>query len=326
VKRSAQGQSGSRVYNYSTLADVWAACRPLLHANGLAVTQTMQRDGAVVTTLLHTSGEWISGELLLTPEVDNAQGRGSAITYARRYSLAAILGIVSDDDDDGAGAIAPRGNVGVAANVTQNQTRPAPARHEPGGQKRVVAEGGVPSRSPRSAPAPSTPTPKDVTLTNEVIQTVSAAKTGTSSKGEWTLWEIVGVGGARYKTFKDDLAGVAQKCADDQAQVEIGWKPGSRQGDKMVEFINRVERVPENEGRESVIVESIMTGTENDADGGHEAYFIETNKGRFVVAHGQDAVIDELELSFQQRAQVDVGWKENEAGNRQVVWVHDIPF
>ena len=55
----------------------------------------------VETVLAHESGEWISGELLLPLTKADAQGVGSAITYGRRYGLAAIVGIVADEDDDG---------------------------------------------------------------------------------------------------------------------------------------------------------------------------------------------------------------------------------
>jgi hypothetical protein len=59
------------------------------------------------TTLYHTSGEWISGTQLVNPVKNDPQGLGSAITYARRYSLSAILGLVSDDDDDANTATKP---------------------------------------------------------------------------------------------------------------------------------------------------------------------------------------------------------------------------
>jgi hypothetical protein len=89
--------------NYADLGSVWDACREALVANGLAVTQTMDVDGdrtMLVTTLMHTSGQWIDGRALLTPVKNDPQGMGSAITYMRRYSLAAIVGVVADDEDD----------------------------------------------------------------------------------------------------------------------------------------------------------------------------------------------------------------------------------
>jgi len=53
----------------------------------------------LVTTLLHTSGEWISGRRPLHAKTKDPQGIGSAITYARRYDLMAMVGIAPEDDD-----------------------------------------------------------------------------------------------------------------------------------------------------------------------------------------------------------------------------------
>ena len=88
--------------SYATLASVWDACRELLSSNGLSVVQTFTPDnGEIVidTTLLHSSGEWITGSLSITPTRNDPQGAGSAITYGRRYALAAIVGISPEDDD-----------------------------------------------------------------------------------------------------------------------------------------------------------------------------------------------------------------------------------
>jgi len=87
---------------YADLASIWGVCQKVLPKNGLAVVQTMNYANdrvVVITELLHTSGQWISGELSLRPVKDDPQAVGSAITYARRYSLAAIVGVVADDDD-----------------------------------------------------------------------------------------------------------------------------------------------------------------------------------------------------------------------------------
>ncbi len=90
---------------YAPLSDVLNAVRPILSKNGLSVLQSPSGDGEhiiVTTTLIHSSGEWIeSPELVLKADKATAQGAGSAITYARRYAISAILGISSEDDDDG---------------------------------------------------------------------------------------------------------------------------------------------------------------------------------------------------------------------------------
>lgn len=91
---------------YADLQSCWDCCRDLLAANGLSVVQTFcecagGESVTISTTLLHSSGQWISGDLTMKPAKADPQGIGSAITYARRYALAAILGIVADEDDDG---------------------------------------------------------------------------------------------------------------------------------------------------------------------------------------------------------------------------------
>jgi len=88
---------------YATLADVWDACRDPLSAHGLAVVQTTEphgKDGVCVRTMLmHESGEWIASRLFLPVTKPDAQGFGSALTYARRYALSSMVGVCPDDDD-----------------------------------------------------------------------------------------------------------------------------------------------------------------------------------------------------------------------------------
>lgn len=88
---------------YADLASVWDACREPLSSNGLSVTQTTRitdnGEPVIITTLMHSSGEWIQGELLVKPVKVDPQSVGSAITYARRYALAAMVGVAPEDDD-----------------------------------------------------------------------------------------------------------------------------------------------------------------------------------------------------------------------------------
>jgi hypothetical protein len=88
---------------YADLASVLDAIRAPLSANGLSNTQTMQiTEGGMIlrTTLWHTSGQFISTEYPL-PSTQKPHEMGSALTYARRYSLAALVCNSSDEDDDG---------------------------------------------------------------------------------------------------------------------------------------------------------------------------------------------------------------------------------
>jgi hypothetical protein len=88
---------------YADLQSVWDAIRDPFSKNGLSVIQTTEvvDSGTIVnTTILHSSGEWISSALKLNPTQNTPQGVGSALTYARRYALSAIAGVCADEDDD----------------------------------------------------------------------------------------------------------------------------------------------------------------------------------------------------------------------------------
>ena len=97
---------------YASLGAITEATRPHLAKQGLAVTQSLVwQDGVqlLVTRVIHVSGQWMQdGGYALNPTKNDPQGMGSAVTYARRYTLGATLGIVTEDDDDGNAASAPR--------------------------------------------------------------------------------------------------------------------------------------------------------------------------------------------------------------------------
>lgn len=92
--------------SYASLASITDAIKEPLANNGLSYSQTTEvRDGSfvLVTTLMHSSGQWLSSEYPL-PVAAKPQELGSALTYARRYSLSAIACIAADEDDDAEGA------------------------------------------------------------------------------------------------------------------------------------------------------------------------------------------------------------------------------
>ena len=96
---------------YVQIDGLLAAVRPILSKNGLSVIQSTGGNGqeiSVTTEIMHTSGEWIRTDaLVLKAQQVNPQGAGSAVTYGRRYSLSAALGVAWDDDDDGNAASTP---------------------------------------------------------------------------------------------------------------------------------------------------------------------------------------------------------------------------
>lgn len=103
--KTKSGQPYSYDYSYAALPEIMDAIRPILGKHGLAVMQSTEtQDGfpSIVTKVLHESGEWISSDhLIMAPSQNDPQSAGSAITYGRRYSLTALLGLAADEDDDG---------------------------------------------------------------------------------------------------------------------------------------------------------------------------------------------------------------------------------
>ena len=95
---------GAYSFNYAPLDVVLSAVRKALAENGLSVTQSLKGGAGapltVRTLLMHSSGEWL-GSSLSHPMPGRAQEVGSAITYLRRYALVSLLGVASEEDDDG---------------------------------------------------------------------------------------------------------------------------------------------------------------------------------------------------------------------------------
>lgn len=107
VKMKSGGQF---TYKYASLDDIWDVARQPLSKNGLSIIQIPANDTDgfyLETTLLHSSGQWVSGLLslpVIAERMSELQAMGSAITYARRYMLGAMVGVTTGDDDDGQAA------------------------------------------------------------------------------------------------------------------------------------------------------------------------------------------------------------------------------
>lgn len=84
---------------YADLAEIVSVVKDPLLKNGISFLQIVTEVG-VETTLIHESGEFISGTTpIVVAKQNDPQALGSAITYARRYGLQAMLGIPAEDDD-----------------------------------------------------------------------------------------------------------------------------------------------------------------------------------------------------------------------------------
>lgn len=94
---------------YASLSATQEMFRPILSKNNLALIQSITIEGEdyfLETILTHGSGQFLSDRIKLLLDKKSMQGLGSAITYAKRYSAQAMLGICGDDDDDGNAASA----------------------------------------------------------------------------------------------------------------------------------------------------------------------------------------------------------------------------
>lgn len=92
--------------NYSSLAEIVRVSRPFLSKNGLSIIQQIlpNNDGQNIlhTILAHSSGQWMESRMRILPTKPDVQSLASYLTYLRRYSYAALVGVVSSDEDDDA--------------------------------------------------------------------------------------------------------------------------------------------------------------------------------------------------------------------------------
>ena len=176
---------------YADLTSVWKAASEPLASNGLSIAQvgklaepifytnekgeTKVIIGVIVeTVLMHSSGEWLSGETYYPIAKNDAQGVGSAITYGRRYGLAAILGIVADDDDGNAASGNSTSYQKKTERITDPPAPPPNNNWSPEDSNKAAAE--IPNTPP---PASDTPPPPLVDFGN-----------GAAKKSETKLREL----------------------------------------------------------------------------------------------------------------------------------------
>jgi ERF superfamily len=136
LKEVAHGApNGLREYKYADLADVLKGILPVLSKHKLAVLQpTFVEAGHIFvrTRLVHASGQWIECEYPVCAVHVDHQRMGSALTYAKRYALCALLGVAADEDNDGATTASLRPRVGAGIGDRKNgSARDSYARNAP---------------------------------------------------------------------------------------------------------------------------------------------------------------------------------------------------
>ncbi len=156
-------------YKYADIADILRAVRPILSAHELAIFQSIEGD-KIVTMLAHSTGATLRSEYPLvqdgTGRMNNIQRMGAALTYARRYSLTALLGVAADEDVDAS-------EVSVSGGQSQGKSM--------GAALKDAWKDGVLD----SLPDDATDRDKAVAFSEQLIADMEKAKTGKSINGVW---------------------------------------------------------------------------------------------------------------------------------------------
>lgn len=144
--------------NYADLAEVLNTVRPVLSKYGISITQFPSYGEGLVhveTVIAHKSGEWMSEKCSAPAQKQDPQGVGSAISYLRRYSLAAVCGIAQEDDDANA-ATKPKQDAKQASKPAVPKPTQIPPAEKPitdGQRKTLMAIYGSAPRDERLADA-----------------------------------------------------------------------------------------------------------------------------------------------------------------------------
>lgn len=141
---------GTYSFDYAPLDAVIAAVRPALSKYGMALTWDVNCDGGkltVTTVLLHESGEELRCSMSPPERINDIKALGGAITYLRRYGAQAVLGVCSEEDDDGSAA---NGDKAREVRDRQRPTPPQAAKPAPSGDKAPASSTESPDNAPGS--------------------------------------------------------------------------------------------------------------------------------------------------------------------------------
>jgi hypothetical protein len=195
---------------YSDLASVISAIRYPLSNNGLAFMQfpvgNEKDEVGIETMLVHSSGEWVMGDKFFIPvSKDDAQGYGSGLAYAKRYSLQAIIGIPSDDDDGAAAS----GTTGAPKSL---KDKPATPNVTPGEVLNTLREASLKGMDDLKTALRAMPPgdPYDAIWSENKQSLLSAAKKATADATEKEM-------GKMKEIVAPQPRDVAHKAIDDMA-------------------------------------------------------------------------------------------------------------
>jgi hypothetical protein len=180
---------------YADLVSVTEAVKGPLAEAGLSYTQVIETDKAAVicnTLLMHTSGQWINGRLTLHSKDITPQAMGSAITYARRYGLSAMLGIVTDEEDDGEAAQAQPAKKAENSEYKRiSVSEPKPVGNASKSSTSATAEPAKTSAAAKAEAAPSAaPAEQFVEKAKEIFPKSKIVDGPSSDETKNMLWEM----------------------------------------------------------------------------------------------------------------------------------------
>jgi len=207
---------------YADLASVWNTIREPLTKNGLSVVQllrSVQGGVEVETILLHTSGESISDSFAIPANKNDAQGFGSAATYARRYSLMAIVGVAPEDDDGNAAAAGAPGSAGAGG-----EFRPAGRRSVMHAQSDAIAKARAEIESGAANGTPSVKAPKSLPNGQKMTAAEKAKDwtdkaIATLNLGDHTAESL----SAFWKENADKIEWLEQNAPDQHERFIVAW-------------------------------------------------------------------------------------------------------
>ena len=213
AEKNAKGHK----HEYADLTEVWRVARPVLAKNGLAILQIFDRTetGTVLITILtHESGQFVESRLPLMAVTDY-HALGSAVTYSRRYSLAAILGISNDSkDDDAQGAMPSQDSPTIGKRASYPQRAKAQtATHEDG---RPRAQRTAPQATTTPAPEPVDDLDDDAT---RIAKSVPGCVEYLKGLQAWDHGTETVVEHARKNVIKRGLEGMKKVIAEQQEEA-----------------------------------------------------------------------------------------------------------
>lgn len=227
--------------DFSSLNAHLDAILPVANAHGLAVVQEPHalEDGtpALRTRVIHASTfEFIESTMPLVLAKSDPQGQGSAITYARRYALAAIFGVTGEPDDDGNRSVSPRGTATDAA-VSRPET-PAPAAASPAAP--LVEKAQAAAETLRANQRPDVPVP--VGDNKYQVTTFVERVDGPNDKGWHDIYVLIE---GKSEKLSTKLKGLHEKAYGLQQTTAVITYKETTNGTYVNRYLDSIEPAPE---------------------------------------------------------------------------------